>query len=142
MIRDAIDSDIPYLVPAAKSYLEETGDGQYLSFDETTYINNALAMIGEESVKIQINDKQGPVGHCAMLVTPSLFDNNQFTGKIFSVWGDGAFGLVKRCEKWAKERGVAAIYSDSHKKLKQKSIARAYKKMGYELSDQLYMKIL
>lgn len=143
MIRDARASDINYFIEAAQKYLKITGDDRFLTFDEESFTTTVLGMMGSDAfscIVSTIDDK--PVGHITMCMVPSLFDASQITAKILIVWGKGSLSLVKECEKRARNAGAVVIFADSHPKLRQKTMARAYKKKGFSLSDQLYIKEL
>jgi len=143
MIRDATLEDFEYFYTAARSFLDTTGDGAYLNLNPEGYHRFFANMVEADFCKLVIKRHGGStVGHCGMLLIPSIFDETQTIGKIFTVWGKGALALVNTCEDYARERGAVLILADSHRKLKQPAVARAYEKKGFELSDQLYMKVL
>lgn len=143
MIRDAVPEDAEFFVETGKEYLKTTGDNKFLTFNRDSYLEFFNRMIEEDFGKILVREKNGNlVGYCCMLLIPSMFDASQLTAQVFAVWGKGSLGLVRACEKFAREQGAVVIFAGGHPRLRQKSIGKAYSKMGYKLSDQLHMKVL
>ncbi len=131
MIREAEISDLPYFIKAAQEFIEETP----FNLDPESYLNQVIDLIQSDNAAIFTTGK----GHCAVVLVPSLYDENQIIAKIVSTWGKGGLKCFKVASEWASANGATVLMADSYI---EPRMEKFYLRTGMTPADIVYMKVI
>lgn len=145
MIRDVTVDDLDYFVASAKDYLLESGEGEYLSFDETSFRQQCTALIENRSVISLIDGERR--GHIVGVVLNSLWNPNEQIARVNTIWVNKdhrGTGLAKSLIRALESRlpAVKVVLIDSSEAMNPEAVGKFYQIQGYRPIQKLYAKVL
>ena len=143
MIRQAKEEDYLAIVDMSREFWSHT------QFDEPLDDESVLDWLYLCKDSLFVVDINGPVGFGCFVVAPLLGNKRALIAAELAWWvnpdhrgGRNAIGLLKAMESSARDMGVkyfSMMYMESSM---PDSVRKLYEKMGYNVSETTYLKVL
>ncbi len=145
MIRQADVNDVGYFCAAAKRYLKDSGDGEWLSFDEQAFSDRFETIVTSKLTIALVDDLYR--GHILGSVIESLWNPEERLARVHTLWVMPqcrghllARSLIRAFEK--QVGNTRAIMIDRHEALQPEVAGKLYELVGYKPIQTLYVKVL
>lgn len=143
-IRLATKEDIPRLCELGKDFIEVSGYADIAEYDERSCVRMLELMI---TCKTCFTD--GEYGVIGFMISPLFFNIQKLSAVELFWWVDkekrgSSLGirLLKAAEEQARKLGAKNFSMLSIDRLKSRKLDSLYTKLGYSLSERIYMRRL
>ena len=131
-MRPGCIEDLVYFIEAGREYSKETP----FRFDAESYARNVIQLLNDPQVITMVTGN--PVtGHSVARLTPSLYDESEIIGRVFTTWGKGGLRCFQEVERQCFQRGARFVMADTWI---EPRLANVYRRRGYQAADSLLVK--
>lgn len=131
-MRPGCIEDLLYFVEAGRAYTQLTP----FAFDAESYAKNVLRLLDDPMV-VTVVTGEPVTGHSVARLSPSLYDDGQIIGRVFTTWGKGGLSCLREVERQCFNRGASFVIVDAWM---EPRLEKVYLRQGYESADRLFVK--
>lgn len=147
MIRPATEADIPAMIRMGIDFHRETPWSKQCVFDEESFRDTVLAMLGSGAARVFIAEDKSPVGMAAIVMMPAYFNRHHTIAQELFCWVDPEYRghgteLYDAIEQWAHEAGAKCMIVSLIPNVREDAMTRLYRARGFERTDSFFTKAL
>lgn len=140
MIRNATRADIPFMLLMGEEFADDAGVTDWVEWDPASVTELLEFIIDNENAIALVSDNAMFGG----FIFPHEFNNKVMVFKevFWRSKGGGGVKMLKKAEKWAKDKGAKMSGMFTPIKMDPIGVGKLYERLGYQATERIYMRAL